>query len=130
LCGGGQRVVLSRGDMKTENLNKHFSHVLEANIQLSRVFEKRLNLAREHFSQRTKAAFDENLAQLLANPALAWDFWAGYCNYAADSAQRAVLFWDTLRQRGNQYLEHERAGKPPVLHFDYEIVLDARKFKH
>jgi hypothetical protein len=35
----------------------------------------------------------------------------------------------TLRQRGNAYLEHERAGKPPVLHFDYEIVVDARKFE-
>ena len=40
-----------------------------------------------------------------------------------------MLFWDTLRQRGNQWLEHERAGKPPVLHFEYETVLDARSFE-
>ena len=33
-----------------------------------------------------------------------------------------------MRQRGNQWLEHERAGKPPVLNFEYEMVLDARTF--
>jgi hypothetical protein len=43
-------------------------------------------------------------------------------------AQRSVLFWDTLRQRGDNYLAHEQAGTPPVLHFEYETVLDARRF--
>ena len=40
-----------------------------------------------------------------------------------------VLFWDTLRQRGNNFLEHERAGKPPLLVYDYEIVVDGRKLE-
>jgi hypothetical protein len=54
-------------------------------------------------------------------PALtsAWDYWL-------DAAQRSVLFWDTLRQRGNIYLEHSRKGKPPVLLFDYEMIVDGR----
>jgi pimeloyl-ACP methyl ester carboxylesterase len=47
--------------------------------------------------------------------------------YVTDSIQRWVLFWDTLRQRGNNFLEHERAGKPPLLVYDYETVLDGRK---
>ena len=46
-----------------------------------------------------------------------------------DFAQRSILFWDTLRQRGNNYREHKRRGQPPLLHFDYEIVLDGRKFE-
>ena len=79
--------------------------------------------------QRTQKAFNEHLAELVTKPMWAWDLWSNYHTYLADSVQRSVLFWDTLRQRGNQYLEHERAGKPPVLHFDYEVVLDARKFK-
>ena len=49
-------------------------------------------------------------------------------NYAVDLTQRSVLFLDTLRRRGNIMLEHERAGLPNVLHFDYEVVLDARRF--
>ena len=57
----------------------------------------------------------------LAAAAPAWP------QYAVDCAQRAVLFWDTLRQRGNNYLEHVQKGQPPVLHFDYEMVLDGRR---
>jgi hypothetical protein len=49
----------------------------------------------------------------------AWDYWA-------DAAQRTVLFWDVMRKRGNQFLEHEEKGKPPVLVFEHEMVLDGR----
>jgi len=45
-------------------------------------------------------------------------------SYFVDAAQRSVLFFDTLRKRGNQALEHHSAGKPPVLAFEYETVLD------
>lgn len=48
--------------------------------------------------------------------------------YFVDAAQRSILFLDTLRQRGNRTLEHREAGKPPVLIFDYETVLDAESF--
>ena len=51
----------------------------------------------------------------------AWDYWV-------DRSQRTVLFWDVMRRRGNEYLAHFEAGQPPVLAFDYEMVLDARTF--
>ncbi len=44
--------------------------------------------------------------------------------YGIDSWQRSILFWDILRQRGNVFDEHARSGKPPVLSFDYEVVVD------
>src|SRR5689334_18528051 len=44
--------------------------------------------------------------------------------YACDVAERTILFWDTLRQRAENMLAHERAGKPPLLDFDYEMLLD------
>lgn len=46
--------------------------------------------------------------------------------YATDAAQRWLLFWDVMRQAGNNFVEHERAGCPPVLFFDYETVVDGR----
>jgi pimeloyl-ACP methyl ester carboxylesterase len=46
--------------------------------------------------------------------------------YLIDAWQRMVLTWDVLRERGNQALDHAKSGKPPVLVFDYETVLDAR----
>jgi pimeloyl-ACP methyl ester carboxylesterase len=50
--------------------------------------------------------------------------------YWTDAFQRSVLFWDVLRERGNEYIEHEQSGKPPVLVFDFHVVLDARRFEH
>lgn len=52
-----------------------------------------------------------------------------FLEYALDAAQRSVLYWDTLRERGNEYLRHEMAGKPPLLKFEHELLLDARGFE-
>lgn len=46
--------------------------------------------------------------------------------YLVDAAQRQILFWDTMRRRGNNYVEHRQAGKPPVLEFEYEMLIDGR----
>ena len=35
--------------------------------------------------------------------------------YMVDAAQRSVLFWDVMRQRGNQYREHLAEIVPNVL---------------
>jgi hypothetical protein len=59
--------------------------------------------------------------------ALHWPFAA--MDYLTDRTQRTVLFWDVLRKRGNNYLTHLTAGQPPVLVFDYEMVLDGRTFE-
>lgn len=48
-------------------------------------------------------------------------------DYFVDAGQRGALFFDILRQRGNTYLEHRRSGKPPVLVFEYEMVMDGRE---
>jgi pimeloyl-ACP methyl ester carboxylesterase len=48
------------------------------------------------------------------------------CQYMVDATQRAVLTFDTLRERGNLFNAHEAAGAPPVLVYDYEIVTDGR----
>jgi hypothetical protein len=43
-----------------------------------------------------------------------------------DAAQRSVLFWDTLRQRGNQYRAHQAETVPHVLDYEVELVVDGR----
>ncbi|HJS32101.1 MAG TPA: DUF3141 domain-containing protein [Alphaproteobacteria bacterium] len=47
-------------------------------------------------------------------------------DYLVDSWQRGILFLDVLRQRGNQYEEHQAKTAPHVLAFDFELVLDGR----
>lgn len=48
--------------------------------------------------------------------------------YAEDFLERWVLFLDTLRERADNMIAHERAGMPPLLDFNYETILDARRF--
>lgn len=52
-----------------------------------------------------------------------------YLDYQRDFLERAVLFWDTLRERAHNMIAHERAGLPPLLDFKYETLLDARRFE-
>ena len=49
--------------------------------------------------------------------------------YATDLVQRQILFWDTLRQRGNQYREHSAKLAPHVLNYSFEVIADGRTFK-
>ena len=86
-------------------------------------------MALERYSGRVKEAYERTLGAAKANPMLPWQLSAGAAQYAVDFAQRSILFWDTLRQRGNNFLEHERQGLPPVLHFDYETIMDGRSLE-
>jgi hypothetical protein len=78
----------------------------------------------EHRSQQnsltTRERSVQELAAFGANDVLA---------YQRDVWERSILFWDTLRQRGDNMLAHERAGKPPLLDFQSEVVLDARRIE-
>lgn len=58
------------------------------------------------------------------NPFLAYK---DLMEYLIDAGQRTVLFWDVMRQRGNQYLEHMAQTVPHVLQFEHELILDGRK---
>ena len=45
---------------------------------------------------------------------------------AHDTWQRAVLFADVRRQRGDQYLAHMAEAVPNVLHFPAKLIMDGR----
>jgi len=64
-----------------------------------------------HVVQRTQKASTEHLAKLVTKPMWAWDLWSITTRMWRIPCNGRFLFWDTLRQRGNQYLEHERAGQ-------------------
>jgi hypothetical protein len=96
---------------------------------IAHVFEKRAQNALEQYGKRLRAAVDGDAssdrsvtpfaAQL--NP---WSAW----HYTVDVAQRSLLFWDTMCERGTQYVERTAQELKPALHFDYDVVLDGRHF--
>ena len=96
------------------------------------LLRRRSETAAQAFSERIRKATGAadgqgdagNLPALLAgaNP---WNAW----HYTVDAAQRTVLFWDTLRRRGNDFIAASVHGQQPALHFDSDLVLDARAFE-
>ena len=49
--------------------------------------------------------------------------------YLVETAQRSVLFWDVMRQRGNQYRQHLAETVPNVLTYEAELIIDGRTLK-
>ncbi len=107
-------------------LNERLARSRRISGAVAKVYARRVQLAAERYQASVEKAQQTAQAQAIASPL---DLWRDWSAYAVDAAQRSVLYWDTLRQRGNQWLANEQAGKPPVLHFDYETVLDARRFE-
>jgi pimeloyl-ACP methyl ester carboxylesterase len=62
----------------------------------------------------------------LQDPMAAFDWMNAAYEYWLDAGQRWILFMDILRQRANNYFETIRKGEPPVLVFDYEVILEGR----
>ena len=111
------------------NSGAQLSRSYDLSSKVARLLQTRVKIAQDQFKERVEKAYKEHVADLMAKPSNPWNIWVDCYRYSVDSWQRAVLFWDTLRQRGNNYLEHVRQGLPPVLHFEYETVLDGRNFK-
>jgi Protein of unknown function (DUF3141) len=59
----------------------------------------------------------------------AFGLWGAAVEYMIDATQRSVLFWDVMRQRGNQYREHLAETAPHVLDYGAELVVDGRKLE-
>ncbi|MFI4930356.1 MAG: DUF3141 domain-containing protein [Burkholderiales bacterium] len=95
-------------------------------VKVARVYQKRVQKAQEQFQQRVSQIAQESGALAPAQAPL--DPLSGY-RYAVDATQRSILFWNTLWQRGSNFVEHNTQGLKPVLHFDYEIVVDGRQLE-
>src|SRR5512134_2602959 len=106
---------------------KQVSRSFDISNKVALLYQKRSKVAQDHLGKRLTTAAADCAAALSSKPITPVDAWTNWYSYATDSAQRTILFWDTLRQRGNNFVEHAREGLPPLLHFDYEIVVDGRK---
>jgi pimeloyl-ACP methyl ester carboxylesterase len=98
--------------------------------KILRILQKRLEQAQEQLGNRVRdAVHRQGGGSMPAMPEQTPFDSLGAWRYAVDLGQRSVLFWDTLRQRGNEFVERNRQGIKPALHFDYDVVLDARHFE-
>ena len=110
------------------DLNRTIDRSIRISRSVADLLQRRLRTAGERYTGRVRGAVGEHAAgQRAARTPL--EYWRQWGEYALDAAQRSVLYWDTLRQRGDQWIEHEKAGKPPVLDYKYELISDARTYE-
>jgi Protein of unknown function (DUF3141) len=113
----------------SSNPAQQLSQSHDVSAKVAQLLQTRIRSALERYGERVRRAWERHAAGAKNAPVSPWDAWTSGAQYAVDFAQRSVLFWDTLRQRGNNFLEHERQGLPPVLHFDYEMIMDGRSLE-
>jgi hypothetical protein len=49
--------------------------------------------------------------------------------FLTDAAQRMILFWDVMRQRGNAYRKHMAETAPHVLNYEVQLLIDGRSLE-
>jgi hypothetical protein len=97
-----------RGIFSQHGLVEHLSHLQHMNTSNA------LDASRQRQEKTLTPLFQGQLRQPTA------DDWQ---EYFTDLSQRSLLFWDTLRQRGDNTLAHERAGYPLLLKFNHETLI-------
>jgi pimeloyl-ACP methyl ester carboxylesterase len=103
------------------------TQLFQAQTKVAEVYRSRCQAAFAHYTDAL-AAGQKVWWEQASRPQSAPEAWMDVSAYSLDFMQRSILFWDTLRQRGNNWIEHEKANKPPLLDFHWEMVADARKF--
>ena len=94
--------------------------------RVAEIYRTRLGEAASAYGEAMREAASAMAAA--ARPQTPEEAWRDALSYWSDATQRSLIFWDTMRQRGNNWIAHEKAGKPPLLAFDYETIADARSF--
>ncbi len=113
---------------RLEAMRKHLEESTSMTSTMVRVTSGHARAITEAHTARTRESIDasmrmvEGMTTQSGGRGLLDEFRA----YLTDSAQRMVLAADVLRQRGDIFLEHEAAGCPPVLIYDYEVVVDGK----
>lgn len=91
-----------------ENLGKS-SELAKA---VAKIHRHRIQKAQERYQGRMETALSSHAPA--GEIKIPWGVWQEWYQYTSDMAQRSILFWDIMRERGNVFVEHEKAGKPPV----------------
>ncbi|MEM0907200.1 MAG: DUF3141 domain-containing protein [Pseudomonadota bacterium] len=102
--------TMAAGDLMLRSLTSHAEAI-------SHTHNERTKSTMERFAEAVRA-----LNASVANATITDHASA----YMRDAMERSILVVDVMRERGDNFLEHEAAGCPPVLAYDYEVVVDGR----
>jgi len=94
---------------------------------LSALHIQKLSKTIRHDSKKIENLIERSKEEVQAlKTATLSDWLQMYTSYLRDSVQRQALVFDALRKRGNVYTDHIDSGMPPVLDFQYEVIVDGK----
>lgn len=84
----------------------------------------------QQFKDNSKTLYEDakSIKSSLQNTKNPFDLWQQWLSYSTDSSKRFLQTAEILKERGDIFIEHELAGCPPVLDYDYDIIMDATTF--
>ena len=110
---------LSETPSKLKEQGDEVKKYMETLKQISETFSERFSKSHTEAIEKHVAALQEMAAKAAENPNL-----GDLQEYLVDFTQRVVLFLDVMRKRGNMFIHHETEGCPPVLVYDYDVIVD------
>lgn len=116
-------------ETKIDQIAKHIADDLALQREfLTRAAAKRASDAVDT-SQSEIAGMTAQMAQIgksLADVATPWGMMQAWADYLKDAGERSVLTADALRQWSDMNIAHQEAGAPPVLIYDYEVLIEGK----
>jgi pimeloyl-ACP methyl ester carboxylesterase len=94
-------------------------------LAASRHMQRLQDSAKKHTETFTKA--NQDVVARFRDASQSKDLTTAWSEYCQDAFERSVLTLDALRKRGDNYLTHVAARTPPVLIYDYEMIVDGEK---
>ena len=85
------------------NLPRQLSQSHDVSAKVAQLLQTRTRLALARSNERAQQARAQ-VAGLTTSPTLLWELWAGGARCGVDFAERFIILWNALRQRGNKYL--------------------------
>ena len=124
----GRGLLHLRREKETmSNPGKQLSQVHDTTEKVAQVLQTRTKLALDHFSERVRKASDPQVA---TNALLPSQLAASGARYA-DRLRAALdpVLGHAAPARQQLHRARRAQGMPPVLHFDYEMIVDGRTLR-
>lgn len=119
-------------DRHIQNFDSEIKSISTVHRILSSASNSHLQRINEVYSKRTQdLMFDfQGVVEKILKHSSSRNLDGQWNEYLSDAGARAILTLDALRKRGDVFLEHEKNGCPPVLKYEYELVMDGRDQAH
>ncbi|MCI4663402.1 MAG: DUF3141 domain-containing protein [Neomegalonema sp.] len=119
---GGQELL----GAQLQTSSAMLAQLAKTSEMLSRGASRQFDRISKTHAARMRRSFEalQSVMEQMARPERPGRLVEAWRDYGHDVANRAVLTLDTLRERGDIFLRHEAEGCPPVLIYDYEVVMD------